>query len=55
MKSFLSFLVLLLAAVVQAASSTGSRLLAVFDDVAEKESYSKFLGDLEGWLLEAGY
>ena len=48
MKSLFSFLVLLLASLAYAASSTGDRLLAIFDDVEEKGSYSKFLGDLEG-------
>src|SRR3569833_1207268 len=48
MKSFTSFLVLLLAAVVQAVSSSGNRLVAIFDDLSDKASYSKFLGDLEG-------
>lgn len=47
MKAFLSFSFLLLATLVSAISSTGGRLLAVLDDVAEKASYSKFLGDLE--------
>lgn len=48
MKSFLSFSFLLLATLVSAISSTGDRLLAVLDDVADKASYSKFLGDLKG-------
>ncbi|KAB5562920.1 oligosaccharyl transferase-like protein [Coniochaeta sp. 2T2.1] len=47
MKSFLSFSFLLLATLVSAISSTGDRLLAVLDDVADKAGYSKFLGDLE--------
>jgi len=47
MKSFLSFCFLLLVTLVSAISSTGDRLLAVLDDVAEKAGYSKFLGDLE--------
>lgn len=46
MKTLLSFLVLLLAAVVQAVSSTGSRLLVVLDDAADKGEYSTFFGDL---------
>ncbi len=52
MKLFSSVLALLLAAVsaVQALSVTGSRLLAVFDDVADKATYSSFLGDLESAL-----
>lgn len=47
MKSLLCFFALLLASLVSAISSTGDRLLAIFDDVEEKGSYSKFLGDLE--------
>lgn len=44
------FLVLLAGAValVQAVSSSGSRLLVVTDDAAaDKQTYSKFLGDVE--------
>lgn len=48
MRSLVSFLLLLLAAVAQAVSSRGERLLVVLDDVAEKAGYSKFFGDLEG-------
>lgn len=48
MKSLISFVVLLWASLVCAISSSGDRLLVVLEDVAEKESYSKFLGDLEG-------
>lgn len=56
MKSLLSFLVLLSAAVfVRALSSTGSRLLAILEDVAEKERYSQFLGDLEGRGFKVSY
>lgn len=56
MKSFLSFLgLMLLAAVAQAVSSTGNRLLAVLDDVEEKSAYSKFLGDLEGRGFQITY
>lgn len=46
MKTLFSLLVLLLAAVVQAVSSVGGRLLVVLDDVADKEEYSTFFGDL---------
>ncbi|CAI4211082.1 unnamed protein product [Parascedosporium putredinis] len=46
MKSFVAFLVLLLAAVVQAVSSAGSRLLVILDDVADNSEYSKFFDDL---------
>ncbi|KAL1872285.1 hypothetical protein VTK73DRAFT_1667 [Phialemonium thermophilum] len=47
MKSLFSLSILLLATLVSAISSAGDRLLAVFDDVAEKSNYSKFLADLE--------
>lgn len=52
MKTFLSFVLLLLAAVVQAISSTGSRLLVVLNDPADKDKYSTFFGDLTGMILE---
>lgn len=48
MRSLVSFLALLFAAVAHAVSSSGDRLLVVLDDAAEKAAYSKFLGDLEG-------
>ncbi|KAI1178925.1 Dolichyl-diphosphooligosaccharide--protein glycosyltransferase subunit WBP1 [Nemania sp. FL0916] len=49
MKSLVSFLLLVLAATVQAISANGgNRLLVILEDVAEKDGYSKFLGDLEG-------
>ncbi|KAI8168711.1 Dolichyl-diphosphooligosaccharide--protein glycosyltransferase subunit wbp1 [Colletotrichum sp. SAR 10_70] len=48
MRSLLSLCLLFLAAAVHAVSVAGGRLLAIMDDVAEKETYSKFLGDLEG-------
>ena len=48
MKSLVSVLVLLFVAVAQALSSTGNRVLAIFEDVSEKATYSKFLGDLTG-------
>lgn len=52
MKSLFTFLALLLASVVSAISSSGDRLLAVFDDVADKAGYSKFLGDLESLSIQ---
>ncbi|KAK6087758.1 dolichyl-diphosphooligosaccharide-protein glycosyltransferase 48kD subunit [Seiridium cupressi] len=55
MRSFISFLLLLLAAVAQAISSSGERLLVVLDDVAEKASYSKFFGDLEARGFQITY
>ncbi|KAK0628606.1 Dolichyl-diphosphooligosaccharide--protein glycosyltransferase subunit WBP1 [Bombardia bombarda] len=47
MQSLFSFCVLLFATLVSAISTTGDRLLVILDDVADKASYSKFLGDLE--------
>ena len=47
MRSLLSFLALLWVTAVSAISTTGDRLLVVLDDVADKATYSKFLGDLE--------
>ncbi len=54
MKSLISFVVLLFAALVHAIRSGGDRLLVVLEDVAEKDGYSKFLGDLEG-VLKASF
>lgn len=48
MRSLISFGVLLFAAVAQAVSSSGDRLLVVLDNVADKTGYTKFFGDLEG-------
>ncbi|CAK7567362.1 MAG: oligosaccharyl transferase glycoprotein complex, beta subunit [Sporothrix epigloea] len=50
MKFLTSAITLLAAAIsaVQAVSVSGPRLLAVLDDLADKEAYSSFLGDLEG-------
>ncbi|KAK3298424.1 oligosaccharyl transferase-like protein [Chaetomium fimeti] len=47
MRSFLSLFVFLFAAAVSAISTSGNRLLVILDDVADKENYSQFLGDLE--------
>ncbi|TVY81690.1 Dolichyl-diphosphooligosaccharide--protein glycosyltransferase subunit wbp1 [Lachnellula suecica] len=47
MRWILSFLLLGLLAVVQAASSSGNKLLVVLEELAEKSKYSKYLGDLE--------
>ncbi|KAK3935612.1 oligosaccharyl transferase glycoprotein complex beta subunit [Diplogelasinospora grovesii] len=55
MKSLLSFLVLVFVTVVSAISATGDRLLVILDDVAEKASYSKFLGDLESRGFKISY
>jgi oligosaccharyltransferase complex subunit beta len=46
MKSLVSFFVLLLAVAVHALSSTGNRVLVIFEDTIEKGSYEQFLGDL---------
>ena len=48
MRSLLSVVVLLFAAAVAAVSTAGSRLLVVLDDVADKDAYKQFLGDLTG-------
>lgn len=50
MKFLASALSVLVAAVsaVQAVSVSGPRLLAVLDDLADKDTYSTFFGDLEG-------
>ncbi|KAI1779121.1 Dolichyl-diphosphooligosaccharide-protein glycosyltransferase 48kDa subunit [Hypoxylon cercidicola] len=55
MKSLISFVVLLFAVLVHAISSSGDRLLVVLEDVAEKDGYSKFLGDLEGRGFQVNY
>src|SRR2546429_1968769 len=50
MRSF--FLVILLCGlgIVHSLSTTGNRLLVVLEELAEKDRYSKFWGDLEGKL-----
>lgn len=48
MRSFLSFALLGLAAVVQAISSSGEKLLVILEETADKPKYSKYFGDLEG-------
>lgn len=56
MRSFLSTAVLLFAAVASAVSTAGNRLLVVLDDVADKDNYKQFFGDLAGKsVLEAQY
>lgn len=47
MKVILSCLLLFLAAVAQALSATGSRLLSIWEDVEDQKAYTQFLGDLE--------
>jgi hypothetical protein len=48
MRSLFSILLLCLAGIVAAVSSSGSRLLVVLEDAAEKSKYSKFWTELEG-------
>ncbi len=48
MSWLISFLVLALLGCVQALSSSGSRLLIVVEEAAERAKYSTFWGDLEG-------
>lgn len=56
MRSFLSSLfVLLFAALVSALSAAGDRLLVVHDDAADKETYSKFLGDIASRGFKISY
>ncbi|KAI2619609.1 Dolichyl-diphosphooligosaccharide-protein glycosyltransferase 48kDa subunit [Hypoxylon sp. NC1633] len=55
MKSLISFVILLFAALTHALSSAGDRLLVVLEDVAEKQLYSKFLADLEGRGFQVNY
>lgn len=50
MRFVVSCLLLFLAAVAQAISATGDRLLTIWEDVDDQKLYSKFLGDLESTL-----
>jgi oligosaccharyltransferase complex subunit beta len=50
MRSFLGVVTFLFTAVASAVSTKGNRLLVLLDDVAEKDGYAKFLGDLTGKL-----
>lgn len=50
MRWLLSFLLVGLLGLTQALSSSGNRLLVVVEDASEKDKYSQFWGDLEGWL-----
>ena len=52
MRSFLSAVVFLFVSAVAAVSTTGNRLLVVLDDVAEKEQYKQFFGDLSGKFMQ---
>lgn len=51
---FKTVLTLLFAAAVSAISTAGGRLLVVLDDLAEKDSYGQFLGDIAGTWLTGG-
>jgi oligosaccharyltransferase complex subunit beta len=51
MRSFLSVVVLLFAAAVSALSTTGNRLLVVLDELADKDAYGYFLGDIAGMAI----
>lgn len=51
MKFVLSCLLLFLAAVAQALSVTGDRLLSIWEDPEDQKLYSKFIGDLEGMRI----
>ena len=48
MRWFLSLLLLGLLGLASAVSSSGNRLLVALEEIAEKEKYSKFFGDLAG-------
>jgi oligosaccharyltransferase complex subunit beta len=48
MRWLLSFVLFGFLAAVHALSSSGTRLLVVLEDAAEKDEYSMFWGDLEG-------
>lgn len=52
MRWLFSILLLALLGAVQALSSSGSRLLVVLEDLAEKDKYSEFVGDLECEYLD---
>ena len=51
MRWLFSFLFISLLSLVQALSSSGSRILVAIEDATEKEKYSAFWEDLEGTLL----
>ncbi|KAL7813016.1 Dolichyl-diphosphooligosaccharide-protein glycosyltransferase 48kDa subunit [Trichoderma gracile] len=55
MWSILSVAAALFAAAVSAVSTSGNRLLVVLDDVAEKEAYGQFLGDLTARGYQVSY
>lgn len=51
MRWIFSFLLLGLLNLVQAASSSGNRLLVILEDAADKAKYSKYFGDLQGMRI----
>lgn len=55
MKFVVSCLLLFLAAVAQALSATGARLLTIWEDVDDQKLYSKFIGDLESMITQRCY
>jgi oligosaccharyltransferase complex subunit beta len=48
MRSLLSLVVFLFAALVSAVSTTGNRLLVILDTPKDKEAYTTFFRDLSG-------
>lgn len=48
MRWLFSVLALAWVGIVNALSSSGNRTLVIVEDLAEKDKYSKFFGDLEG-------
>lgn len=48
MRVLLSFLILGLLGIASALSTSGNRLLVVLEELAEKDKYSKFFGELKG-------
>jgi len=54
MRLLLSLLLLGLLGVASALSASGNRLLVVLEELAEKEKYGKFFGDLKGELAAWG-
>jgi len=51
MRWLLSFLLLGLAAIVQAISSSGDKLLVILEELSDKPKYLKYFEDLEGTRL----
>ena len=48
MRVLLSLLILGLLGIASTLSTSGNRLLVVLEEIAEKDKYSKFFGDLKG-------